>query len=156
MTGPRAVKASRIPQRGPPLAPQGMHDNVSDDVSDIEVMDNRAWHTHLHDTFTAAAARGLEAVYHIRCDDAPAYTVRIADATLSCAEGEAYAEAAQPLVTLYFDSFANHRAILEGRMDPMQAFLEGRFRADGHIVLAMRMLQVFVPQYASTRPDELR
>jgi putative sterol carrier protein len=148
MTGPRVVKASRTPLHRP-LAPHALHG--TDDIVD----DRTAWYTHLHATFTAEAARGLEAVYRIRCDDAPVYTVRIAEATLSCAEGEAYAEAAQPVVTLYFDSFANHRAILEGRMDPMQAFLDGRFRSDGHIVLAMRMLQVFVPQYARTRQDEL-
>ncbi len=119
-------------------------------------MDQSQWHAHLQSAFTADAARGIEAVYRIRCADAPTYSLRIADNRLMCWIGEERAEAAQPTVTIHFDSFANHCAIIEGRMDPMQAFLEGRFRADGHIVLAMRMLHVFMPKHARTGPADLR
>ena len=110
------------------------------------------WFAHLQRAFAEQAAVGVEAVYQLRFRDSAPYHLTIKDAVLRHAEGEH----AAPTVTLYFDSFENHRALIEGRLDPMDAFLLGQFRADGHIVLVMRMLQLFVPQYALTGPEQLR
>ena len=114
--------------------------------------DRAQWYTQLRSSFASNAAHGLEAVYELRFDDAPPYHLSITNAQLEHGEGEH----ASPTVTLYFDTFLHHCEIIAGRRDPMQAFLEGRFRADGHIVLAMRLLQMFVPQYALAGPEQLR
>lgn len=124
-------------------------DGTGEEVTNVS--DRGEWYEHLQQRFAAPAARGIEAVYQLRFDDAPPYQLQVSDNAMTVTEGEATA----PTVTVFFDSFANHAAIIEGRLDPMQAFLAGQFRADGHIVLVMRMLQLFVPQYAMTRPEQL-
>ena len=113
--------------------------------------DRGHWFMHLGTAFAVPAAAGIDAVYQLRFRDAGPYHLGIRGGELSCADGEHHA----PTVTLYFDSFDNHMAVIQGRLDPMDAFLNGQFRADGHIVLVMRMLQMFVPQYALTGPEQL-
>ncbi len=113
--------------------------------------DRSKWFMHLDTAFAAQAATGIDAVYQLRFRDAGPYHLSIRTGGLSCGNGEH----AAPTVTVFFDSFDNHTAVLQGRLDPMEAFLRGQFRADGHIVLVMRMLQIFVPQYALTGPEQL-
>lgn len=49
----------------------------------------------------------------------------------------------EPTLTLLMDTHETCWALIEGRMDSMQAFMEGRFRADGHIVLSQLLLYLF-------------
>ena len=111
----------------------------------------------LHRSFAPAAARDLDVVYQIalgapEADDALHYHLVVHDGHLLVAHGRH----PQPHLTLIFADLPTHIDVLSGALDPMQAFLTGRMRSDGHIVLAMRMLQMFVPQYATTGPEQLR
>lgn len=54
-------------------------------------------------------------------------------------------------VTFFFDSAETALAVLSGREDPIGAFLEGRFRSDGHLPLAFVLLGLFRPS-ADTPP----
>ena len=111
----------------------------------------------LHRSFTAAAARDLDVIYQIKLGDPTSsdtarYHLIVREGQLLVARGQH----ANPQLTLTFTDLATHIDVLTGKLDPMRAFLESRMRADGHIVLAMRMLQLFVPQYAATGPEQLR
>ena len=111
----------------------------------------------LHRSFAAAAARDLDVIYQIELGDPTSsdtarYHLVVREGRLLVARGQH----ANPHLTLTFTDLATHIDVLTGKLDPMQAFLESRMRADGHIVLAMRMLQLFVPQYAATGPEQLR
>ena len=55
-------------------------------------------------------------------------------------------------VTFVFDSAATALAILTGREDPIAAFLDGRFRSDGHLPLAFVLLGLFQPGADTTPP----
>jgi len=49
----------------------------------------------------------------------------------------------QPTIKLYIDSHATCWGLLEGEIDGMQAFMAGRYRADGNIVLSQLLLYLF-------------
>ena len=50
---------------------------------------------------------------------------------------------AMPTLTLYFDKADTPLQIAEGRLSPMDAFLQGHFRADSHLLLVMLYLMLF-------------
>lgn len=48
-----------------------------------------------------------------------------------------------PTITLFIDSHTTLAALLTGTLDGMQAFMQGRYRADGNIVLSQLLLHLF-------------
>ena len=48
-----------------------------------------------------------------------------------------------PTVSLFFDAHSTCWGLIEGRIDGMGAFMEGRYRADGNIVLSQLLLYLF-------------
>ena len=50
---------------------------------------------------------------------------------------------ADPTLTLYLDNHETCWLLLSGTLDGMTAFMEGRFRADGNIVLSQLLLYLF-------------
>ena len=48
-----------------------------------------------------------------------------------------------PTVSLFVDSHETCWALIEGHFDGMRAFMEGRYRADGNIVLSQLLLYLF-------------
>ena len=59
---------------------------------------------------------------------------------------------AAPDATFFFDSEATARAVLDGSLDPMAAFMAGRFRADGGLPLVFPLLALFRADYAVEAP----
>ena len=49
----------------------------------------------------------------------------------------------QPTIRLEISDHASCWGLLDGREDAMQAFMEGRYRADGNIVLSQLLLYLF-------------
>ena len=58
----------------------------------------------------------------------------------------------KPDVTFTFDSPATAISLLTGVEDPMSAFMDGRFRSDGHLPLAFVLLALFRPGADTTPP----
>jgi len=48
-----------------------------------------------------------------------------------------------PTLTLWLDSWDTCQRLLKGEENGMNAFMEGRYRADGHIVLTQLLLYLF-------------
>ena len=80
-------------------------------------------------------------VFQFRIHDGPAFTLTVTDRDFEFGTGEI----GRPTLTLYFDSLDTVRSLLSGRGDGMRAFMEGRYRADGHIVLSQLLLYLFKP-----------
>ena len=59
---------------------------------------------------------------------------------------------ARPDATFFFASAETARAIVEGSLDPVAAFMAGRFRADGNLPLAFTLLALFRSDYAGAAP----
>jgi len=88
--------------------------------------------------FNAAAAVDLEAVFQYHIDEAGAYYLQVAEQQCRLCEGEH----ADPSVSLTLDQ-ATLREILCGETDGMQAFMAGRVKAGGNILLATRLAELF-------------
>ena len=67
-------------------------------------------------------------------------------------QGVTFDSTLQADVTFVFDSAETALAVLTGREDPMTAFLDGRFRSDGHLPLAFVLLGLFRPDADLTPP----
>jgi len=72
-------------------------------------------------------------------DDEPPFYLSIDGDNIDLAVGLC----AQPTIRLFIDSHATCWGLLEGEIDGMQAFMDGRYRADGNIVLSQLLLYVF-------------
>jgi putative sterol carrier protein len=51
----------------------------------------------------------------------------------------------KPAITLIVDNHDTAFQLLKGSLDGMRAFMEGRYRADGNIVLSQLLLYLFKP-----------
>lgn len=89
--------------------------------------------------FRADAAAGMERVYQFRVDAGDSFHLEVADGSLQVVGG---AHAA-PSVTMLFPDVETALALLEGHLDPMQAFLDGQIRSDGNLILALQLGGLF-------------
>ncbi len=83
--------------------------------------------------FNPAAAAGLDLVFGFRIDD----TV-VKDSTCELLEGEN----PDAQVTLVMDG-ETLQGIVSGETDGMQAFMGGKLRAEGDMMLAMKLSELF-------------
>ena len=88
--------------------------------------------------FNPQAASGLDAVFQYKLDDDGAYYAAISDGRCTVGEGEH----AEPSVTLAMDT-QTFSEVLSGETNGMQAFMTGRIRAEGDIMLATRLEALF-------------
>ena len=74
-------------------------------------------------------------------------------ATFAVTGGELRWDPPMPVdATFFFDSAATALGLLGGGADPMAAFMEGRFRADGNLPLAFLLLGLFRSDYGVEAP----
>ncbi len=88
--------------------------------------------------FNSAAAAGLDVVFQYQIDDGEPYHVTVADGNCAVVQGEHD----EPSVTLSMDA-QTLQEVVSGETDGMQAFMTGRIRADGDIMLATRLAALF-------------
>lgn len=88
--------------------------------------------------FNSAAAAGLDVVFQYQLDDGEPYHVTVTEDNCVVTQGEH----AEPSVTLSMDT-QTLQEVVSGETDGMQAFMTGRIRADGDIMLATRLTALF-------------
>ncbi|MBA1245178.1 SCP2 sterol-binding domain-containing protein [Pseudomonas japonica] len=88
--------------------------------------------------FNPAAAAGLDLVFGFRIDDTKHYNLIVKDGTCDIQEGEN----PDANVTLVMDS-ETLEGIVSGDTDGMQAFMQGKLRAEGDMMLAMKLSELF-------------
>ena len=100
----------------------------------------RAFFEALPSRFDAAAAEGVTAVYQFELsgDEGGQYQLHVADQTCRVSSGVHPA----PNVTLRMAG-EDCVAILDGRLNGVSAYLNGRLRVDGDIGLAMQLAAFF-------------
>jgi putative sterol carrier protein len=104
-------------------------------MSDINALFSK-----MEQQFDATAAAGVDAVFQYRLDDGGPWYVAVADGRCTVTEGESDA----PTVTLSMDS-QTLGEIMSGELDGMSAFMGGRVRADGDIMIATQLASLFPP-----------
>ncbi len=98
-----------------------------------------AKHTELLPHFKPAFLQTSQAVFQFRFDDdAPFYLVVTQNGFELIAGSTDDAT-----LTLFIDSHETCWGLLSGRIDGMQAFMDGRYKADGNIVLSQLLLYLF-------------
>ena len=89
--------------------------------------------------FNPAAAAGLDLVFGFNItDEDKHYALIVKDGTCDIQEGEN----ANANCTLVLDS-ATLKDIVSGETDGMQAFMGGKLRAEGDMMLAMKLSELF-------------
>ena len=88
--------------------------------------------------FNADAASGLDLVFQFNIDEGEAYHLLVKDGTCDILEGAHNA----PNVTLIMDAETMH-GVMSGEMDGMQAFMMGKLRAEGDMMLATKLNDLF-------------
>jgi putative sterol carrier protein len=88
--------------------------------------------------FDADEADDMEAVFQFDLDDADSYHLSILDGKCDMGEGEHD----DPTVTLSMD-LDTLKDVMSGELDGMAAFMQGKIRADGDIMLATKLTQIF-------------
>ncbi len=98
----------------------------------VEVFDR------MKDKFNADAAAGLDLVFQFDIEDGDTYHLIVKDGDCQIAEG-AHDD---PNVTLIMDT-DTMKGVMTGEMDGMQAFMMGKLRAEGDMMLATKLSQLF-------------
>src|SRR5690348_12719426 len=93
--------------------------------------------------FNSAAAAGMNQIiqWNISGDEAGKWAFKIADQTCELIPGGVE----KPDLTMIM-SDKDWLAITEGRLDPMNAFMTGKVKTAGDMMLAMRLPQIFQVQ----------
>lgn len=96
--------------------------------------------TTMQSLFNPAAATGLNKTFqwNITGEEAGTWAVRIADQTCELIRGGFE----KPDITMSM-SDKDWLSIAEGTLDPMQAFMSGRVKASGDMMLAMKLQTLF-------------
>lgn len=88
--------------------------------------------------FNAAAATGLDLVFQFNIEDAENYYVTVKEGTCAVQAGDND----EANVTLIMDR-ETFKGIATGETDGMQAFMGGKLRAEGDMMLAMKLSELF-------------
>jgi putative sterol carrier protein len=88
--------------------------------------------------FNPAAADGLDLVFGFRIDDTQNFSLVVKNNTCELLEGEN----PDAQVTLVTDG-ETMEGIVSGDTDGMQAFMSGKLRTEGDMMLAMKLSELF-------------
>jgi putative sterol carrier protein len=88
--------------------------------------------------FNPAAAAGLDLVFGFRVDDDQNFSLIVKDSTCELQEGVN----PDAQVTLVTDG-ETMEGIVSGETDGMQAFMSGKLRTEGDMMLAMKLSELF-------------
>jgi putative sterol carrier protein len=92
----------------------------------------------LKDKFNADAAAGMDDVFQFSIEDSDNYYVAIKDGQCEIAQGNHN----DPSVTLVMNK-ETLKGVLTGEEDGMQAFMAGKLRAEGDMMLATKLTALF-------------
>lgn len=93
----------------------------------------------LQRSFSPEAGADLRHIYQFRIAGEPAFHLHIEAGRLTLHPGAH----CKPCVTMFFPDPETALGVLEGSIDPMQAFLDGHIRSDGNLILALRLGTLF-------------
>ena len=109
----------------------------------------RALQSHLERTFHPPASVGMDATIRLAIAD-EYLQFQVSGCEISFHE----AESATPDATFFFEDVDIAGALLSGQADAFGAFMEGRFRADGYLLWAFTLMNMFQSESLPEAPIE--
>ncbi|UAW97016.1 SCP2 sterol-binding domain-containing protein [Halopseudomonas nanhaiensis] len=94
--------------------------------------------SNMESKFNPAAAQGLDLVFQFNIEDDDNFFVKVKDGACDAQKGDAE----NPNVTLIMDSDTLN-GVISGETDGMQAFMAGKLRAEGDMMLALKLGELF-------------
>ncbi|MCH8530463.1 MAG: SCP2 sterol-binding domain-containing protein [Saccharospirillum sp.] len=94
--------------------------------------------SNIQSQFNPSAAAGMDVVFQFNIEDADTYHLIVKDGQCELVEGEHQ----DPSVTLIMNS-ETLQEIVSGDLNGMQAFMAGRLRTEGDMMLATRLSDLF-------------
>jgi putative sterol carrier protein len=88
--------------------------------------------------FRPEAATGIDMLLRLNIADATQLLFRVRNGLLEFTTIDQRHD-----VTFYFDSLATANALIRGEADAIDAFMHERFRADGYLMMAFRLMELF-------------
>jgi putative sterol carrier protein len=100
--------------------------------------------------FRPQAAAGMEMRLRLRLPGEPDLDLDIVDGELTVERGTN-----RPAdVTFYFDDGALAWDLMTGRANAIDAFMHGRFRADGYLMMTFKLMELFDSVSLPPTPDD--
>ena len=93
----------------------------------------------LEPAFSPQAALASDHIYQFTVASAPMFHLAIRHGELEVGGGEH----PDPSVTFLFEDLETALGIVTGTVDPMAAFMAGRIRTDGNLILALQLRLLF-------------
>ena len=93
----------------------------------------------LEPAFSPAAAHETDCVYQFTISGQPLFHLLVQAGSLSVGDGVHD----DPSVTFLFEDLETALGIVTGDIDPMAAFMAGRVRTDGNLILALQLQMLF-------------
>ena len=103
----------------------------------------------LRERFRAEAAVGVDMLVRLDVSDQEHLLLRIADCALTVTQGTQ-----TPDVSFRFADLATATSILRGQADAIDAFMNGRFRADGYLMMAFKLMELFGSRSLPPTPND--
>ncbi len=109
----------------------------------------RALQSHLERTFHGPASDGMDAVIRLAIAD-ELLQFQVAEQRIQFHPPESV----RPDATFFFEDVDIAWALLSGQADAFAAFMEGRFRSDGYLMWAFRLMAMFQSESLPETPTE--
>jgi len=99
--------------------------------------------------FRPDAAVGVDMLVRLDISNAPHLSLTVRDGRL-----EVRRDADAPDVTFTFRDLATATAIIRGECNAIEAFMRGEFRADGYLMMAFKLMELFGSRSLPPTPND--
>ena len=103
----------------------------------------------LNRRFRPEAAHGIDMVLRLDIADTSQLLFRVRNGLLEFTTSDQ-----TPDVTFYFDSLATANALIRGEANAIDAFMHERFCADGYLMMAFRLMELFGSSSLPPTPND--
>ena len=99
--------------------------------------------------FRPEAAVGVDMVVRLDVSDQQCLVLKIADCALTVTDDDA-----MPDVTFRFPDLPSTFAIIRGQANAIEEFMNDRFRSDGYLMMAFRLMELFGSRSLPPTPND--
>jgi putative sterol carrier protein len=92
----------------------------------------------LYRRFRSEAAAGVDMLVRLDVSEGDHLLLNVRDRALTISR-----DSGAPDVTFLFEDLATATALIRGEADAIGAFMNGKFRADGYLMMAFKLMEIF-------------